>query len=132
MKLTAQTMVWELRKAFNNAFPYLHLDLYKTQYCDIESDSKLVDIHKSLGEAFKGFKGGEISFTPNKKMMSLIEDFEKLGVHALVGYFEYAWDYDKQPKLSRRGFAYGIEHILKQLNDRLILRQDFSIPANCW
>lgn len=132
MKLTAQTKVWELRKAFNEAFPYLHLDIYKTQQTDIESDSKLVDIHKSLGVAFKGFKGGEISFAHNKKMMSLIDDLEKLGVHALVGFFEYSWDYDKQPKLSRRGFADGINLTLKQLNDKIKDKKDFLVPANCW
>ena len=132
MKLTAKTTVWELRKAFNDAFPYLHLDIYKTQQSDIESDSKLVDIHKALGEAFKGFKGGEISFAPNKKMMSLIDEFEKLGVHALVGFFEYSWDYEKQPKLSRRGFASGIDNTLKQLNDKIKNKKDFLAPANCW
>lgn len=132
MKLTAKTQIWEVRKAFNEAFPYLHLDFYKTQQTDIESDTKLADIHKALGEAYKTFKGGEISFAPNKKMMSLIEEFEKMGIHALVGFFEYSWDYEKQPKLSRRGFAYGSESTLKQLNDKIKNKKEFPAPANCW
>lgn len=132
MKLSANTKVWEVRKAFNDTFPYLHLDIYKTPQTDIESETKLTDIHKTLGEAFKGFKAGEISFSGNKKMMSLVEEFEKMGIHALVGFYEYSWDYSKQPKLSRCGFRYGISDTLKQLNDKIKNTKDFPAPANCW
>ena len=132
MKLSSQTKVWELRKAFNDSFPYLHLDIYKTQQTDIESDTKLVDIHKTLGEAFKNFKPGEISFGSNKKMMSLIEEFEKMGIHALIGHFDYSWDYNKQPKLARMGFMYGLDATLKQLNEKIKNKKDFLAPVNCW
>ena len=132
MKLTATTKIWELRKAFNEAFPYIHLDVYKTRQTEIESASKLADVNKTLGEVFKNFKAGEISFASNKKMMSLIEDLEKMGIHALVGSFHYNFDYVKQPELSRMGFPYGMDKTLKQLNDKVKSEKEFPAPVNCW
>lgn len=127
LELKPTTRIADMCKAFNQAFPYLRLEIYKKQEWEIQSEKNIIDINKKLNEVVKNFKACKVSLAPNRKVISFIEELGSLGLHAMIVFYKVDWIFDY-----RKPMRFGYEQYsltLNQMNKELAKK---GALANCW